>query len=390
MVALFVHDHQFIIRGDQVYSDKLSYSVWRRYLPHFSEVVVIARAADGEGQKSLPKSSGSCVSFIFVSSISNLRALLNGGGEAASVIETTLRSADILIARLPSELGLLACRIARKLNKPYIVEVVGCAGALWNYGSIRARFYMPLSFIRMRLAVSKAPYASYVSQNFLQKRYPATSAKRTIAVSNVDLPDIGEEVINKRISRIKNRPHRVVIGLIGSLKARYKGVDVAIDALSKLRYADIDAELRILGGGDTGFYLRLAKKKSVSDCVYFDGLLSSQSEVMKWLDSIDIYIQPSLQEGVPRALIEAMSRGCPAIGSNRGGIPELLAPDCLIPAGDAQKLSDKLRFAISSKEWCLSQAAQNVERAREFSKEILDAKRYSFLECIARDIRAGD
>ena len=41
-------------------------------------------------------------------------------------------------------------------------------------------------------------------------------------------------------------------------------------------------------------------------------------------DNIDVFIMPSLQEGLPRSMVEAMSRGCNVIGSRVGGIPELL------------------------------------------------------------------
>lgn len=47
-------------------------------------------------------------------------------------------------------------------------------------------------------------------------------------------------------------------------------------------------------------------------------------KVFTWLDSIDIYAQPSRQEGLPRAMIEAMSRGIPCIGAKTAGIPELI------------------------------------------------------------------
>lgn len=392
MRALFVHDHQFFTDGVEVYSDKLPYLVWKRYLSHFSQVSVVARRSlKDQSQGRLPESSGAGVSFQFVPSASNLKSLLTGGGVAVSVIESELMKSDILIARLPSELGLLACRLARRLNKPYIVEVVGCAwDALWNYGSIKARIYAPILFARMREAVSHATYASYVSQEFLQSRYPASKARRSVAVSNVELPVTSEAVLDDRLARLGNHSGRFVIGLIGSLKTRYKGVDLAIEALAGLRAANFDAQLRILGGGSAAPYLQIADEKKVNEYVHFDGLLSDPSSVMAWLDAVDIYIQPSFQEGVPRALIEAMSRGCPAIGSRCGGIPELLPAECLIPIGDARQLLDKLQLAINSEDWRFSQAKQNVERARSYAKNVLDERRNVFLQGVVHDLETGN
>lgn len=100
--------------------------------------------------------------------------------------------------------------------------------------------------------------------------------------------------------------------MIGSLKNNIKGIDTAIKSLSLI---NCSIELRVLGGGDTEKWRKLAEDEGVNDLVYFDGKLQSGAAVYEWLDNIDLYIQPSYQEGLPRALIEAMSRGCPSIGS---------------------------------------------------------------------------
>ena len=57
---------------------------------------------------------------------------------------------------------------------------------------------------------------------------------------------------------------------------------------------------------------------------------------MDYYDSIDIYVQPSKQEGLPRAVIEAMSRGCPVLGTDIAGIPELIQERCLFKKGSVK------------------------------------------------------
>ena len=49
-----------------------------------------------------------------------------------------------------------------------------------------------------------------------------------------------------------------------------------------------------------------------------------EDKVFEWLDTIDLYVQPSLTEGMPRAAIEAMSRGCPVVVSDVGGLKNLV------------------------------------------------------------------
>ena len=77
----------------------------------------------------------------------------------------------------------------------------------------------------------------------------------------------------------------------------------------------------------------------------FNGVLPSGQPVLNWLDDIDIYVQPSFQEGLPRALVEAMSGGRPAFASTTGGIPELLPADCLHCPGDAARLGASIARA---------------------------------------------
>lgn len=66
----------------------------------------------------------------------------------------------------------------------------------------------------------------------------------------------------------------------------------------------------------------------LEDCVSILGA-KPHSEVFSWLDSIDIYVQPSFMEGLCRSIVEAMSRACPVICTNVGGNYELVSSDCL-------------------------------------------------------------
>ena len=78
------------------------------------------------------------------------------------------------------------------------------------------------------------------------------------------------------------------------------------------------------------------------------------------MDQVDIYIQPSLTEGLPRGLLEAMSRGCPAIASRVGGIPELLGNSCLHRPGDAEGLARLLKQALLEPAWREVQGQRNL------------------------------
>ncbi|WP_411689990.1 glycosyltransferase family 4 protein [Acinetobacter indicus] len=92
----------------------------------------------------------------------------------------------------------------------------------------------------------------------------------------------------------------------------------------------------------------------------------------------DLYIQPSRTEGLPRALIEAMARGLPAVATNVGGIPELLPSEFLIPPNAPQELANKIDLLISSQQLRYEQGRANYNKAREYDSEILRQRRTKF------------
>lgn len=382
--VLFVHDHYFVTWGDQVYSDKLPYSTWQRYLDAFDSVTVFARQSVSRVEpESLSLSSGPNVNFAFAPSLSSVGMFVRNRRQQRDRLRRILECHDRVIVRLPSEYGLLAASIAKTLGKPYLVEVVGSAwDAYWNYGHPNAKAYAPVAEFRMRSAVAAAPMAIYVSQFFLQRRYPPARGAVVAAISNVELPaapDLVAEARQKKIESLSgDRPF--IVGLIGSLKTRYKGVHTAIEAMGKFSERNSrPIQLRVLGGGPTAEYAEVALKTAPHLDIRFDGLLPSGDPVFKWLDAVDLYVQPSYQEGVPRALIEAMSRGCPALASSAGGIPELLPAQCLFAPGDSAAMARLMLAAVDDRAWMKAQASRNFEEAKKYNRDKLAAIRRDVL-----------
>ena len=91
---------------------------------------------------------------------------------------------------------------------------------------------------------------------------------------------------------------------------------------------------------------------------------------------MDIYIQPSLQEGLPRALLEAMSRACPSIGSNAGGIEELLNKKYVFNKKDVKRI-EKILSTIDKKD-LVEMAKFSIEKTKEFDLEKLNDLRNEF------------
>jgi len=171
----------------------------------------------------------------------------------------------------------------------------------------------------------------------------------------------------------KNNP--VILGTIAAVNVRYKGQKYVIKAISKLNKQGYNFEYHLVGGGDNKYLKSIAVKYNVIDKVKFIGVLP-HDEVFNFLDNIDIYIQPSKQEGLPRALVEAMSHGCPSLGSNIGGIPELIKSEYIFSNGSVSEICKLLKKM--DKEEMKKEAKIVFEKAKEYSKELLDKKRFKF------------
>ena len=177
-----------------------------------------------------------------------------------------------------------------------------------------------------------------------------------------------------------------VYGTICNLHVGYKGIGVAIKTLAEIKHASIDFEYHILGAGDPSEYRQEAAQLGIDDKVFFDGILPEGKAVYEWLDELDVYLQPSFQEGLPRALVEAMSRGCPAIGSSVGGIPELLDAKMTFDHKNPKQFSDIVENLINDKTLMMDEAKSNFNRALDFQKSYLDEKRIAFWTKFREDI----
>lgn len=300
----------------------------------------------------------------------SLRGVFADKKESTEQIELAVSQADALIIRLPSFLGSKCVNIAQKYNKPYLIELVGCPwDSLRNHG-LSGKLVVPYMYWMTKKQVREATDVLYVTDEFLQRRYPTKA--RCIGCSDVMLED---SCIDTELKPLKTKKDRLIIGTASVLDVRYKGQEFVIEVIAKLNSLGIDAEYRLAGSG-TGDYLRKkATALGVEHKVKFYGLLD-RSALDKFYDSLDIYIQPSFQEGMPRAVIEAMSRGCYCIGSDVGGIPELIGREYCFRKGNTKEILQQILHYYDDVEnknrnWC-------INRSKEFSTAFLDNKRAAF------------
>lgn len=345
----------------------------------FGKVVFCSFKKDVEisGQSVLDTSN---VEFLFMEKETNPRTLIGARKRNIKRLRETIDKCDIVVSHLPSDIGMHAVHICKKLNKPYFLGVVGCAwDAYWNY-SWQGKIMAPYLMRKMKNVVAGSPFTFYVTQQFLQGRYPCKGI--TIGCSNVEIPTPDDAVLCKRLARIElhsgDTPIKIVT--VAAVNVRYKGQEFVIRALKRLNQdSKRHFHYYLVGGGDNTFLKSVAEEVGVLDFVHFMGP-QPHEKIDSILDEMDIYIQPSRQEGLPRAVIEAMSRALPVFGSRTAGIPELLLSECVFENCDVEKIEELLQAL--NKDRMRMYADRNFNEAKNYASDVLNARRNKFFSAI--------
>ncbi|MFZ3390776.1 glycosyltransferase family 4 protein [Buttiauxella gaviniae] len=375
MKMVFAHDHYFYhVKGNVYSAGKLPYSSFRRYFNHFDSISVVSRYKEMDSvAANWSVSDGENIDFFKMENKSSLSGLFLKDKKRIDELYALIKNADGIVVRLPSEIGTMVAGIARELGKKYIAEVVACPwDAMTGYKSVKGYLYAPFLTLRTRLAVKNAWGAIYVTDNFLQQRYPNN---RSIAASNVELLNSTQERL------VKTHPKKAVrLGLIGSLDSPHKGFDTIYKALSVLANKNIDISLHIVGGGEKYKNETLLTELGITDKVFFLGNIKPGKDIYDFLDTTDIYVQPSNQEGLPRSVIEAMSRACPVVLSTAGGMPELVTSEYLHKPGDYESLADIIARLVEDESEFTRCVESSIKTAERFDSGKLAIKRYDFFK----------
>lgn len=391
-LLLVYEDKAAVDREGNVYiGTAFSNSALECYFQHFEHVTMLVRRADvspddNKRLSGMNKVTTDRLSVVFLPNpTADMKSFIDPKvhREYKQTVLEQITTDRAVIVRVPSDSGTIAADYCHKIGKLYLAEAIGCPwDSLWNH-SIKGKALAPKMREDMRRVMRNAPYSVYVTNEFLQRRYPTKGV--TAAISDVELRPMEQSVLDARIAHIRNHNGRIKIATSGGLVS-YKGQQFVIEALAKLKaQGNTNFEYHLAGSGDDVTLCNLARELGVEDQVIFEGRLAHE-QMFPWLDEMDLYIQPSLQEGLPRAVMEAMSRGLPALGARTGGIPELLGEEYIFPRKGVDAIA-KMLPEITAGEM-ESMAARNFERAKEYQKKTLDKRRYELYSTFAKAVEA--
>lgn len=350
----YVQDSGLIKDGELYYNDALNRQYFSGYLERFSPLIIIGQyiekahgntkllSQDDIRVMGIPKSN-------FATHNKNNRRM----------IREFVQKINCCIVKLPSSIGNLVIKYCKKYHVPYIVEVLGDPfQALW-YHSFKAKPFAVPAYFRMKKDVKNAPMVRYVTERFLQQKYPTRG--QSLAYSDVVLPY--SDCLEKRKEKIQNLDIKNISLATCGMVGRYKGQQFVIRAIKILKQHGYKVRYNIVGVGEIDKLKKLAEREGVSECVKFWGTVLHET-VFEILDESDIYIQPSLTEGLPRAVLEALSRACLCMGTRTCGIPELIEEKYLFGKKRYKEIA-KIIMSLTQEDY-LQQAQHNVQVAAKY------------------------
>ncbi|WP_302062655.1 glycosyltransferase [uncultured Muribaculum sp.] len=300
------------------------------------------------------------------------------------ILHDEISKAEAVLIKPSTRKGMMAIKIAKELGKPYMIEMTGdIHNALRQNSNFMKRLYAPFLYRSIKNAIADAPFGLYVSRDYLQSQFPIRG--EMCGCSDVILDFSAENILTDRLQLIESitSERQINLALIGFYQGKMKGVDTAIRALARLPQ---HFHLNILGNGteeNREKWYRYADRHGIKNPKYrisFPRPLKSSTEVLNWLDTQDFFVFPTLSEGLPRCLVEAISRGCVCFATNICTMPELLDESCLFPKHRDDILSQLILEYASDKDKLKEMAMRNYQHSKNYAPDILRKRRNEFLE----------
>lgn len=387
MDLVFITDARFVKASNQmIYSlDSATTNVlWERYLKEFDNLIVMARVLEdscyviNDGLLAIRDR----VTFIELPYYVGPSELIRVYFPLRKKIVNNIIAGRAYICRWGQVASIAYKKLLMK-NIPYAVEVIGDPYDVFAPGSFKHPLRPLLRYISyngLKKNVAKSSAALYVTKYKLQERYPVQNGIFNISASDVVLSKKDFVLAPKTLS--KKDSYNMIS--VGSLAQMYKSPDIVLKAICLLKSQGINVKLVWIGDGKfRKEMIKLSKSLGVDDRVDFVGQIPPQN-VRTFLGKSDIFILASRTEGLPRALVEAMSMGLPCIATKVGGIPELLSNDVLISPNNVEELAAQIKKMVENCDFANRQAKSNLERSHDYSSEILERNRICFLQKVKK------
>jgi len=198
--------------------------------------------------------------------------------------------------------------------------------------------------------------------------------------------------IFKRINGVGKKPYIVTVGIMRKDRIETKGFIPLLEAFSVVSKNHPEYKLVYLGNGDERFenarpvLRKKARELGVLDKIIFMDFPKTQEEYAYFLNQCKVYVQYSLHEGCPVAVIEAMACGIPSVVSDHPGVVNSVGnAGLIVELKNTVKLAENIEMLIEDKKLYTRLSKKGVERVGSmFSKEIRKRKLKAIVEGLVK------
>lgn len=239
---------------------------------------------------------------------------------------------------------------------------------IWGQGLRFAEGFTYRERLMAKIILSKASAIIALTQD-MKNRMQGICSKNIIVFPN------GVDVT--RFERISPEKVRQKLGIdekcktvlfVGNLRP-IKGVEYLIEAMTRVVQEYPETRLVVVGVDfQDGRLQRLAQEKNLQERITFTGFIPPD-KIPEYMVAADVFVLPSLSEGFPTVLLEAMAAGLPIVATKVGGLSEIVTEGengFLVEPRNSQQLAEKILFLLENEDMRRHLSSNSIEKAKHY------------------------
>lgn len=268
------------------------------------------------------------------------------GKSISNYVSKNIETPDLIHAHhvYPDGYGIM--NLSNKWNLPLIIDIHG-ADSLKNWldhNRLNRKIMETLNFSDKIICVSESLEDMILQLNIDEEKIQYVP----LGVNIEKFKPRNKEKLKKELEISEKK----IILFVGQLIKR-KGINYLLKALTNVIESNENIEVIIIGNGpEKDNLLNLSRELNLENFVRFTGEIKGD-KLAKWYSAADLFVLPSLAEGRPIVIYEAMASECAIVASNVDGIPEQVKDEYngfLVEPKDTKTLADKLEFLLENEE----------------------------------------
>ncbi len=266
--------------------------------------------------------------------------------EVDKIIQEQNIKFDIVHSHIVWSAGYVGMKLKEKYNVPFVLTAHG--------RDIYQRPYESPERMKMTTAILKSADKLITVSNAMAKGIFDISKRKDVEVipngfNASKFKKISQSEARKKLKLDPKKKIIVTIGNIEPIKGHKYLVEAARELVKAKEYSDV-LFLIIGNGPDRSKIENMVKSYSLEKNFVFTDIVPNE-KIGLYNSAADLFVLPSLGEGNPTVMFEALACGLPFIGTNVGGIPEIITKDCgyVVESKDVKALVESITKGLGKK-----------------------------------------